>query len=86
MAVWKEHVYGIHTLQERQYNGTITLIEMRDSIVAKLRKLRPEGEDLELDEILDELADVDTVGWYDMVKDALYDWADTNRVWIDPTR
>jgi hypothetical protein len=86
MAIWKEQVYGIHALQERQANGTITLEEMRDRIVSRLRKLRPEGEDLELDEILDELAEVDTVHWYDSVKDALYDWADAKRVWIDPTR
>jgi len=42
--------------------------------------------DMTLEETIEELCEVDTVDYYDTVKDALYDWCDTNRVWIDPSR
>lgn len=38
----------------------------------------------ELYEIWDELKDADDVDHLDSVLDALYDWADDNRVWIAP--
>ena len=83
---WTRQVYGIHTLQLRRTDGEITLAEMCAGVIKRLRPLRPEGDDFEFDEIIAELEAVETVDEYDDVKAQLYDWADENRVWIDPTR
>jgi phosphoenolpyruvate carboxylase len=92
MAKWNVHIKGIATLQDRYDDHQITFDEMRDHVIKILRrKLAPylsESEpkfDEELMEILDEFAEVDNEGYYDYVKNALYDWCDYNRVWIDPS-
>lgn len=86
MPVWHIHIKGIHTLQEEQLEGTITFEEMRDGIVVILKRelAYEEGIDPSLDEVIDELKDADSVEAYDIAKDELYNWADKERVWIDP--
>lgn len=58
--------------------------ERRDGIV---KRLRDSGvfvdDDGEIDCTLDELADTDTIEYFDMVLDAVYDFADRNCIWIE---
>jgi len=89
MAEWKIIIKGIATRQDRYENGEIDFEQMRDGVVKLLRKklacyLREPNHDMDLEELLDEFAEVDTVSYYDTVKDGLYDWCDANRIWIDP--
>lgn len=63
----------------------MSLPEKGRVIVERLRALRPEGEDLELDQLLGELSDAaeaDDTHWFDLVWDGVYDWADAESVWI----
>jgi hypothetical protein len=90
MAKWDVHIKGIATLQDRNNDDQITFEYMRDHVVKILRRklahyLREDSKyNEDLFEILDELAEVDNVEYYDLVKNGLYDWCDYNRVWIDP--
>jgi hypothetical protein len=82
MAVWKQKV----DVSDVFYDDAMALPQKGEAIVAQLRRLRPEGEDLVLDELLEELADAAREGdvrWFDDVWDGVYDWADAERVWIE---
>jgi hypothetical protein len=84
--VWHIQITGVHTLQEKHRAGDITLKELKDGVVDIIQKAvgYVEGDDLELDEALDNIKDATDVADYDEAKDELYDWADRERVWIDP--
>lgn len=89
MATWKIHIKGIARLQDRYIDGDITFEQMRDGAVEILRRklasyLREPNLDEDLYELLDEFAEVDSKWYYDLVKNGLYDWCDTNQIWIDP--
>lgn len=68
-------------------NDDLSFTEKRDGIVARIRRLPmydPEGGDQEeLWWIIDELCDAGNADEFDSVWDAFYDWADTERVWVE---
>jgi hypothetical protein len=91
MSNWKIIIKGITTLQDRytEGEGEMEFEQMRDKVVAIFRAklaryLYAPYLDDDLNEILDELAEVDTASYYNAVYFDLYDWCDDNRVWIDP--
>lgn len=60
----------------------------RDEIISRIRiTTAPKFPDNSwLDGILEELADCDNLGDFDLSWDRMYDWADANHVWIDTFR
>ena len=61
--------------------------EVRDQVVAVLRRqpeydIESERYDDEFWNIVDEMTDTDTVRYFDLTLNALYDWADDNKIWI----
>jgi hypothetical protein len=65
----------------------LSLIEKRDVIVARIKKLPmyddTGDDDSDLWWIVDELSDVTNEEDFDVVWDGFYDWADTERVWVE---
>jgi hypothetical protein len=60
---------------------------VRDAIVEELRRQPEYGPKLaaidnEFVELVDEMEDADGCSYLDACLDALYDWADDNKVWI----
>jgi hypothetical protein len=85
MPSWNIKITGIAPLIESwEEGGDITPI--RDSVVSKVKDAvgYVEGDDLALDEALDELSEASTREEFDFAMNELYDWADKERVWIDP--
>jgi hypothetical protein len=78
VRVWQEKVY-VGSI----FHDELSLEERRDRIVEQLRKSRfcADSEDVQL--LVDELSEVDTVRYFDQVWDALYDQADAAGVWLD---
>jgi hypothetical protein len=63
---------------------------VRDAIVKVLRNDRAYmgkygSGDFEFMDIVDEMAEAPTVSDFDRCLSALYDWADSNLIWIGPT-
>lgn len=81
--VWAETI----SLRDVFHNDDLTFEERRDTIVRRLRASRwirqrdTDGFD-ELGEIVDNLADADTVREFDGWWAELYDHADRDRIWI----
>lgn len=75
------------------YDESMTFIERRDAIVARIRaagwfkRAVADGSaqyDYEVGGIVDELADTETADDFDIVWDGFYDWADADhRLWIE---
>lgn len=86
MVAWKNTVKLGYVWQ----NDDLSFEEKRDEVVARLRQFEVVDEDYAgwpdpcLEELLDELAETDDEDYFNMVWDAVYDWADTDhRLWID---
>lgn len=92
MTEWKQVIRGTAKLQEQyECDGAITFEQMRDGVVAVLRRELASLVDIDSDacdwmlvDILNELEEVSDGGGYDAVKNDLYDWCDAHRVWLDP--
>ena len=84
MPSWNIKITGIAPLVE-SFDDT-NLEAIRDGVVRILKDALSyeEGDDLALDEALDELSEADTREEFDFAMHELYDWADKERVWIDP--
>jgi hypothetical protein len=82
MTNWRRTIYIKQHLDPDQ-----PFEDVRDAIVRVLRNdraylSRHGGGDFDFIEIVDEMAEVPTVRDFDLCLDALYDWADDNRIWI----
>lgn len=79
MPTWKRKL----NLVDIFHNDDMLLEQKRDEIVRRV-KAAPfwDEEDIELVEIIEEFEDVDTVGYFDAVWSAFYDWADVHRIWV----
>jgi hypothetical protein len=79
------------TINIKQYlDPDKPLPEVRDAIVAVLRNDRAYlsqrgGGDLDFMDLVDEMAETQSVPDFDLCLSALYDWADNQLVWIGPT-
>lgn len=58
--------------------------EVRDAVVGMLRNDRDHLNGFEFTDIVDEMAEVETVQDFDFLLSALYDWADNHLVWMGP--
>lgn len=79
MPVWN------HTLQIADifHDDDMPLKEKRDEIVKRIKDAPFFDEsDADLIEVVEELAEVDSIMYFDAVWDAFYDWCDDNRVWV----
>ena len=77
---WKHHI-DVHDIWQ---DDTIEFKERRDKIVERIEASSAWDKDDEtIVDLLDELAYTDHEGEFDCVWDAIYDWADDNRVWIE---
>lgn len=85
--VWNIRIEGIAPLMEA-YEETKDLEAAKTAILVILkRELHyEEGDDLELDECLDNLADSSTQDEFNEAWVEVYNWADKERVWIDPVK
>lgn len=64
-------------------NENLTFEQRRDAIVKRIRNSGWITDDsLHLDGLVEELGDVEAVDEFDAVWDAIYDEADSDRVWI----
>lgn len=65
------------------FHADLPFTEFRDTVVRRIREAHfYSDDDPELAGLVDELADTDTVSYFDQVWDWFYDWADVNRVWV----
>ena len=81
MAKWDYRV----DLRQTFHNPELSMAEKAPRIAASMR-VRLKGTriwDDEIDGLLEELADQTAADDFDDVWDAVYDWCDTNRVWIE---
>jgi hypothetical protein len=79
MPTWK---YTLN-LADIWRDESLTFEQLRDETIRRIMGSRfYTDEDLELYEIVDELADTDTRDYFDQVWHAFYDWADAERVWV----
>ena len=83
---WRERVY----LGSFFGDEDLPFEERRDRAVAAIRAtvsfrtLDPENiEDEQIIMTIEELAETDTADYFDVCWDAIYDWADDVRLWID---
>lgn len=92
MAVWKKQIKGVAPLLEALADARDEeeFRAARDAVVARLKR-EPEFDD-ESTGFTDEYADIVTnlsiaenEHEFDLDLQDLYDWADDNRVWIDPS-
>lgn len=90
---WVKSISGIGPLEQRFLADAITFEEMRDAVVALLRRrlasrLDPDRAtfDSELYEAVEYMAETTTQDMYDDAKTDLYDWADDAGVWLEPYR
>jgi hypothetical protein len=70
------HLADVWRDEERSFQ------ERRDEVVRRLRASGWVEKNEEVAELVEELAEVDTLAYFDDVWDGLYDLADTDRVWI----
>lgn len=69
------------------HNDDMTFEARRGAIVRRIKAARFYSDDnWTLWSVVDELADTTDPEDFDNVWDAFYDWADSNRVWVDTTR
>lgn len=85
MAVWlgKLNVADLWKRGEDAPDSGPEFEEFRDSIVARIRAHSWHRDSEGVQEIVEELAEVENVREFDLVWDALYDQADSDRVWIN---
>lgn len=84
MSRWKHKV----DVSDVFHNDTLTLSEKSQVIAARLARFTAD-DDTWLDELLEELCDAGHEGdmtWFDATWSGIYDWADSERVWIDTHR
>ena len=77
---WKHKVL----LGDIFHDDDLSLHNKAEIIAKRFRTQFPDNDDLE--ELLDELVDAaenDSISWFDVVWDHIYDWADEERVWVD---
>jgi hypothetical protein len=56
----------------------------RDETVRRIKASRFwDEDDMDLGEIVNELAETDDISYFDDVWAGFYDWADVNRVWVE---
>ena len=80
MPVWHEKIM----LGDLFHNEDMSFEQRRDEIVRRLRASRwHDGEDYEVESIIEELAETEDEDAFDAVWDLVYDFADEDRVWID---
>lgn len=71
------------------HNDGLSFEQRRDAIVRRFRALLQAGDvsqdsfGLSISELVDELAETENPDEFDWVWDEIYDWADTERVWIE---
>lgn len=78
MATWKQTV----KLGDIWNDDSLRFETQRDRIVGRLRTLKDDTNG-DLAEILDELAEADSIEDFDAVWSGFYDYADDQRIWID---
>lgn len=91
MAVWTRTIVGISPIVDRMHGDMTQFKPCRDEIVALLKKDPAYDDEAEFGseneqftEAVEELAYAENEGEFDGALAYLYDWADDNRVWIDP--
>ena len=80
MAVWK-HMLDVSDVF---HDDGMTVNEKAAAIVARIMA-SPFWDEDDLNglvAVVEELEDCDEVDWFDAVWDSFYDWADSNRVWV----
>lgn len=84
MTAWLRTLPGVGAAIT-QYGEDQDLTAARDKVVAALRKVPkrfdPEGV---LDEILSTMQHVEEEQYFDELLNEMYDWADDQKVWIEP--
>lgn len=61
------------------------VVEVRDAIVGVLRNDPAYLDSFEFADLVDEMAETETVPDFDFCLSMLYEWADSHLVWIGPT-
>lgn len=79
MGVWNDTL----PLADVWHNDDMTWEQKRDTAAERIKCLPHWGHDDELEQLVEEMEDCDTVSWFDQVWDAFYDWADAERVWVE---
>lgn len=77
MTRWKRTIKIKHLLDPDK-----PFEQVRDAVVAVLKADRAWLQDEDYTAVVDEMAETDTVHYFDACLDVLYDWADAERVWI----
>lgn len=85
MPAWHIKIHGIAPLIEAWEEGDELAPLTKDvSHIVRTAVSYVEGDDLELDEAIGNIEDASTREEFDEAMAELYDWADRERVWIDP--
>lgn len=77
MTSWRRTIRIKHLL-----DPDAPIADVRDAVVARLKTDRAWKHDDDYRCLVEEMAETDTVDYFDACLDALYDWADANLVWI----
>jgi hypothetical protein len=87
MAEWKATIEGVAPLLSDFHDGDIDFESARNGIVEVLRRqpFFKDGDEF-FDIVECDLANAEDISEFDDYMDSLYDWADDNRVWIDPLK
>ncbi len=89
MTNWKKSVVGFGHHVDAVYDGWMDTDEFGKVVSALIRDQLVEEMDDDLDEILTEIEMFDhreSWDYIDACLEGLYDWADENRIWIDPSK
>lgn len=83
MTNWRRTIW----IKQYLHRDDLSFEQRRDKITAVLKDDRAYliGQDPDYQDIVDELAEAPTEYDFNLVLDALYDWADAEVVWIGPT-
>ena len=88
MKDWK-HTIQLGTLHKQYRNEEITIVELAKELSKQLDILRKEHfkDDDDLQDYVWWLEDEDEIDLdsYNEILASIYDWADDNSVWLDPT-
>lgn len=86
MAYWrytcdiKRHFFECETEDDKYEDAKF--IPSRDAVVAELKRARDYEDDWVLQVIVEDLANSEDVDEFNEWLSALYDWADSRRVWL----